>query len=82
MGLLINPDQLVGEDAECLCSICQIELNGGNDEEEFNEENGQIVELPCGHYMHLGCFNEYLINNVGIRNGWVKCPLCRRGCNV
>ena len=68
---IITPVELNAVDPEDICSIC---------EWNFNKENGEFGRLPCGHYMHLGCFDEQVINDVGAGKVDFICPLCKKVC--
>ena len=48
------PVELNAEVAEHICPICR---------RKFNEEDGEVGRLPCGHYIHLECFEDQLKNN-------------------
>ena len=65
---IIIPVEFNAEIPEDVCPICGW---------AFNEENGEFGRLPCGHYMHLECFEDLERNNFeqGVA---FRCPLCRR----
>ena len=43
------------------CAICVDDFMGGD----------RLRLLPCGHYFHLNCIDEWLINHSDL------CPLCK-----
>ena len=69
---IFTPVELSDEVAEKKCPICR---------ENFKEENGEVGGLPCGHYIHLDCFD-------GVRfdfrqgNRTFKCPVCEKEYNI
>ena len=42
------------------CAICQTTLS-----------EGSLIDLPCGHQMHVECYNQSINNNI------TNCPNCR-----
>ena len=68
----ITPVELNAEDAEEECPICYC---------NFNEVEGPVGRLLCGHRMHLDCF-ENLVRNNFERGVPFKCPICRRKYNI
>ena len=54
LGRMFIPVELNAEVAEHICPICR---------RKFNEEDGEVGRLPCGHYIHLECFEDQLKNN-------------------
>jgi len=47
------------------CSIC------------LEENRNRSYKLLCGHYFHITCFEEFIINK-NIKNNYFECPLCRK----
>ena len=69
---IITPVELNAEVARDVCPICY---------SEFNEGEGAVGILLCGHHMHLECFNEQ-VRNYFEQNVPFKCPICRREYNI
>ena len=69
---IIIPAELNDENAERECALCL---------EQFNEAEGELGRLPCGHYIHLECFENQVRNNFeqGVA---FRCPLCRMEYNI
>ena len=65
---IIDPVELNAEVAEDVCSICHC---------KFNEVKGKVGRLPCGHCMHLECFDDQVRENLR-KHSIFKCPVCRK----
>ena len=52
------------DDEDKKCSICLVEF----------ENDDMLIKLPCNHYFHKGCIEEWL------KEYDYKCPVCRHEC--
>lgn len=54
------------------CCICQFEFENRDYEQELKEDKDEdIVQLKCGHILHIGCFRGLVGDN-----RWIRCPVC------
>jgi len=59
--------EVVGDESDGICGICQCDFDEGGENE--NEENPAVC-LPCSHSFHWECIREWLHNHS-------QCPICR-----